>query len=211
MQESCFSFMLKSAKGSLAKISKVLEKTNDERELLLKNTRQIVNLCSESIIECHRGNTKEARKKMDAAGKLLDRYRRQTDPGLHRYLITSEQEFVEASSLLAIIEGRQVPDMESLRVSEESYVLGLLDCIGELRRNIYDKIRVGKTDEAQGLFGIMEEMYLVLYPFAHFDKIVKEARKKLDVDRILVEETRIAITEEIRRAELIRSIKEKTE
>lgn len=201
--------MLKNAKGSLARISKSLEKTHDERELLLKNTRQIVILCSESIIECHKGDAKEAQKKVNAARKLLEKYRRQTDESLHRYLITSEQEFVEASSLLAILGNRQVPTRDSLNVKEESYVLGLLDCIGELRRNIYDKIRLGKAGEAQKLFGVMEELYLVLYPFAHFDKIVKEVRKKLDVARILVEETRIAITEEMRRSELIKSLEKK--
>jgi len=199
--------MLKNAKGSLAKISKSLEKTHDERELLLRNTRQIVILCSEAIIECHKNNARQAERRIDSARKLLEKYRKQTDESLHRYLITPEQEFVEASSLLAIIEGRQVPTSESLGVREESYVLGLLDCIGELRRNIYDKIRVGKAGEAQKLFDVMEEMYLALYPFAHFDKIIKEARKKLDVDRILVEETRIAITEEMRRSELIKSMK----
>lgn len=199
--------MLKNVKNSLAKITKSLEKTNDDRELLLKNTRQIISLCSESIIECHRGNVKTARRKADAAKKLLDKYRKQTDPAMHRYLITSEQELVEAAALLAIIEERQIPTDSELGVKEESYVLGLLDCIGELRRNIYDKIRVGKSAEAQRMFGMMEEMYLLLYPFAHFDKVVKEARKKLDVNRILVEETRIAITEEIRRAELIKSMK----
>lgn len=201
--------MLKGAKNSLGKISKILEKTNDEREMLLKNTRQIVNLSSEAIIECHRNNTKSARKKIETARRLLEKYRKHTDSSLHRYLVTPEQEFVEASSLLAILEGNQVPTHESLGVREESYVLGLMDCIGELRRNIYDKIRVGRAEDAQSLFGVMEEIYLTLYPFAHFDKIIKEARKKLDVDRILVEETRIAITEEMRRSELIKSMKGK--
>lgn len=201
------SMLLKDAKISLNKISKVLEKTHDDRESLIKNTRQIINLCSESIIECHRNNLKDAKKKSQAAGKLLEKYRRETDASLHRYLITPEQEYVEAVSLLAIIEGRQVPTVEALKVKEESYVLGLLDCIGEMRRNIYDKIRAGEVDGAKEIFDVMEDLYLTLYPFAYYDKIVKEARKKLDVDRILVEETRIAITEEIRRSELIRSIK----
>ncbi|MEM4391320.1 MAG: RNA-binding protein [Candidatus Nitrosotenuis sp.] len=201
--------MLKNAKTSLAKISKVLEKTFDDRELLLKNTRQIVNLCSEAIIECHRNNEKVAAKKTVEAQRLLQKYKKQTDPDLHRYLVTPEQEFVEASALLAIIGGKAVPAAEHLKVSEEAYVLGLLDCIGELRRNIYDKIRIGNAQEAQKIFSVMEEMYLMLYPFAHFDKVVKEARKKLDVARILVEETRIAITEEIRRSELIKSMNKK--
>ena len=49
----------------------------------------------------------------------------------------------------------------------------------------------------------MENLYLHLYPFAMYDKILKEARKKLDVNRKLIEDARSAITEEIRRTNLI--------
>jgi translin len=52
-------------------------------------------------------------------------------------------------------------------------------------------------------------LYLLLYPFASYDKIVKEARRKLDVNRMLVEETRSVLTEEIRRQELIKAINKK--
>ncbi len=41
------------------------------------------------------------------------------------------------------------------------------------------------------------------------DKIVKEARRKLDVNRILVEETRAVITEEIRRNHFVKALTEK--
>jgi translin len=36
---------------------------------------------------------------------------------------------------------------------------------------------------------------------------VKEARRKLDVNRMLVEDTRLVLTEEIRRQEFIKNIK----
>jgi translin len=199
--------MLDDAKESLVKVSKLLESSLEAREDLIKNTRQITNLCSESIIDCHKGNTKSAEKKIQSAKNILEKYRKKTSESLYKYLIPPEQEFVEATALLAIIKGRSIPTFEALKVKEESYVLGLLDCVGELRRNIYDKMRAGKLDEAKKNFEIMEELYLQLYPLAYFDKIVKELRKKLDVNRILVEETRIALTEEIRRSELIKSIK----
>ena len=196
-----------STKKSLDKISKALEKNLDERESLIKNTRQIITLCSESIIDCHKNDTKSAAKKILQAKRLLEQYRKNIDKALYKYLIPSEQEFVEASSFLALIQGKEIPSPESLKVKDESYVLGLLDCIGEMRRDVYDKIRIGKSEDARKMFEKMDELYLMLYPFAYFDKIVKEARRKLDVARILVEETRIAITEEIRRAELIKSMK----
>jgi translin len=201
--------MLDSTKRSLEKISKSLESSLEERENLIKNTRQIVILCSEAIIECHKKDTAAAAKKIQAAKKMLEQYRKKTDGDLYKYLLMPEQELVEAVSLLSILQGKPVPGVESLKVRDEPYILGLIDCIGELRRNVYDKIRIGRADEAKKIFDIMDELYLQLYPLAYFDKIVKEVRKKLDVARILVEETRIAITEEIRRSELIKSMKSK--
>jgi len=56
----------------------------------------------------------------------------------------------------------------------------------------------------------MENLYLHLYPFASYDKILKEARRKLDINRVLVENARGALTEEIRRTDLINAIKKIT-
>ena len=86
----------------------------------------------------------------------------------------------------------------------ESYVLGLLDCVGELKRMIFDKIRTGEIKEAIRIFEIMEGLYLNLYTFSLYDKMIKEARRKIDVNRILMEDVRSAITEEKRRFELIK-------
>ncbi|HXV51167.1 MAG TPA: RNA-binding protein [Nitrosopumilaceae archaeon] len=198
--------MLKNVKGSLNKITKSFEASHQAREYLIKNTRDIVILCSQSIIAVHKGDLRLARKNVFMAKKLLTKYKKSANGDLVRYLVTPEQEIVEATSLISIVEGKPIPSVESIGVSDESYILGLLDCIGELKRLIYDKIRMGKTSESVRFFEIMENLYLILYPFATYDKIVKETRKKLDVNRILVEETRSALTEEIRRANLIDAI-----
>jgi len=198
--------LLKNVKSSLDKIAKSLEASHQAREYLIKNTRDIVILCSQSIIAVHKGDLKLARKNVLMAKKLLSKYKKSAKGDLVRYLVTPEQEIVEAISLISIVEGKPIPSVESIGVSDESYILGLLDCIGELKRLIYDKIRMGKTSESVRFFEIMENLYLILYPFATYDKIVKETRKKLDVNRILVEETRSALTEEIRRAKLIDAI-----
>jgi translin len=198
--------LLKNVKSSLDKIAKSLEESHQAREYLIKNTRDIVILCSQSIIAVHKGDLKLARKNVLNAKKLLSKYKKSAMGDLVRYLVTPEQEIVEATSLISIVEGKPIPSVESIEVSNESYILGLLDCIGELKRLIYDKIRIGKTSESVRFFEIMENLYLILYPFATYDKIVKETRKKLDVNRILVEETRSALTEEIRRAKLIDAI-----
>ncbi|MCE2615247.1 MAG: RNA-binding protein, partial [Nitrosopumilus sp. (ex Thoosa mismalolli)] len=68
------------------------------------------------------------------------------------------------------------------------------------------KIRVGDVDEAARIFDVMENLYLNLYTFSMYDKVVKEARRKIDVNRILVDDVRSAITEEKRRSVLIKTL-----
>jgi len=200
---------IKNVKSSLPLISKNLEKTNSKREFLIKNNRETVILCSQAIISIHKNDLSTAKKKIAKAKSELTKLKQKSTGDLVRYIITPEQEFVEAASLLAVIEGKEIPSVKSLKVSDESYILGLLDCIGEIKRQVIDKIRVGDSHRATKLFDIMENLYLLLYPFASYDKIVKEARRKLDVNRMLVEETRSVLTEEIRRQELIKAIKKK--
>ena len=197
---------LKNVKPSLNKIAKSLAEIQDAREFLLKNTREIIILCSKSIISAHKGDMKNAKINLKQADVLLKKYKKKATSDLRRYMITPEQEFVEAASLIAIIEKKEIPSEKELQVMPESYVLGLMDCVGELKRMIFDKIRVGDTDNASRIFEIMENLYLNLYPFSMYDKVLKEARRKIDVDRILVDDVRGAITEEKRRSDLIRAI-----
>jgi translin len=138
---------------------------------------------------------------------LLISFKKKANGNLERYLVTPGQELVEAYALLAITERKAIPNHKTISVSVESYVLGLLDCIGELKRQVFDNIRVGKSKEAARIFETMENLYLYLFPFSIYDKILKEARRKLDVNRILLEDTRAALTEEIRRGDMINAIK----
>ena len=197
---------LKNVKPSLNKIAKSLSEIQDAREFLLKNTREIIILCSKSIISVHTGDMKSAKNNIKQADVLLKKYKKKATSDLRRYMIMPEQEFVEASSLIAIVEKNEIPSEKELDVMPESYVLGLMDCVGELKRMIFDKIRIGDIDNASRIFEIMENLYLHLYPFSMYDKVVKEARRKIDVDRILVDDVRGAITEEKRRSELIKAL-----
>jgi len=198
--------LLKNVKSSLTRISKSLDNAQKSREFLIKSSREVVILCNEAIISVHKSDIKTAKQKGNLAKKLLDSIRKKSDIELYRYLITPEQELVETFALIAIVEKSDIPSSELLGVKGESYILGLLDCIGELKRLVFDNIIMGKVKEAKKFFEIMENLYLYLYPLATYDKIVNETRRKLDVNRVLVEETRGAVTEEVRRSSLIDAI-----
>ena len=200
---------LKNVKSSLQGVSKSLQTSNASREFLIKNTRDVVILCSHSIIAAHKGDLRLAREKIKKAEAVLKVNQKKAKNNFKKYLITPEQEFVEAHSFLAIVENKEIPSLKSLKVSEESYILGLLDCIGELKRFVLDNIRNDQLKKADRIFNVMENLYQALYPFAMYDKIVKETRRKLDVNRILVEETRAVITEEIRRNHFVKALTKK--
>ncbi len=187
---------LKNVKSSLREISKSLKASNASREFLIKNTRDVVILSSHSIIAAHKGDLKLAKQKIKKAELVLIKNQKKAKEGFKKYLITPEQEFVEAHSFLAIVENKEIPSLKALKVSKESYVLGLLDCIGELKRLVLDNIRKDRLKEANRIFNVMENLYLILYPLAMYD-------------RVLVEETRAVITEEIRRNHFIKALAEK--
>ena len=201
--------VIKNVKSSLNDISKSLHSVNAVREYLIKNTRDVVILCSHSIIAAHNGDLRLAKLKIKNAELVLKKNQKKAKDDFKKYLITPEQELVEACSFLAVIENKEIPSLKSMKVSKESYILGLLDCIGELKRLMLDNIRKDRLKEANRIFNVMENLYLILYPFAMFDKIIKEARRKLDVNRSLVEESRAIITEEIRRNHFVKALTEK--
>jgi translin len=98
--------------------------------------------------------------------------------------------------------------MKSLEVSDISYVMGLLDCIGEIKRMIIDKIRLEGTSDINTLFELMDKIYGIIYPLAVYDNLMPGLRKKLDVSRILIENVRAILTEENRRTIMIEKINE---
>ena len=201
---------LKAVTPALDRIAKSLESAQDARELLLTGTREVIVLCSKSIIAVHKGDLEAGRGHLKAADRLLRKYRTKASSNdLGRYLVAPEQEYVEAACLAAVAQRRQIPSDRDLRIMmPEAYVLGLLDCVGELKRMAYDRLRLGDIAESSRIFGIMEDLYLRLYPFSMYDKVVKEARRKIDVNRALVESVRSVVTEEARRAELIKAMRE---
>jgi translin len=192
--------------GSLEEIDKSLKDVQDRREKLIKGTRDVVMLCSKSIVAMHHNQLEDAKSKMEQAKTMLAEFREYARNDLYRYISVAEQELVEAYALKSVMEDRPMPSMRELDVTGESYLTGLLDCVGEIKRLVYDRMRSGKGKDAEILFAMMEEIYNAIYPFAVYDNIVSGLRKKLDVARMLIEDIRATVTEESRRKALIEAI-----
>ena len=192
--------------SSLEEIDKNLKDVQDRREKLIKGTRDVVMLCSKSIVAMHHNQLDDAKSKMEQAKAMLEEFRQYARYDLYRYIAIAEQELVEAYALKSVMEDKPMPPMKELDVTGESYLTGLLDCVGEIKRLVYDRMRSGRGKDAEKLFATMEEIYNAIYPFAVYDNIVSGLRKKLDVARMLIEDIRATVTEENRRKALIEAV-----
>ncbi len=191
---------------SLSEIKKLFETTVNRREQLIKESREVISLSSKSIVCIHNSKFDEAKKLQKQAMRKLVYLREIAGSDMVRYIIPSEQELVECSVVLALSTGDDIPSRKQLKVENSSYILGLLDTIGELKRMVYDTIRVAEFEKAERLFSIMQQLYLLLSPFSTYDHVAQGVKRKLDVARILIEDTRGTVTEEARRRELINAV-----
>jgi translin len=191
-------------KATLKKISSELDDVEHRREVLIKGTRGVIMKCSKSIMALHRGRFEDAAKLLEEAQAELGSLRTHIRDDLERYLINAEQELVEAYQLKCVYEKTSLVGIEELNVATSSYLLGLLDSIGEIKRMIYDNLRTERTSDALNLFALMEDLYSSIYPFSVYDNIVPGIRRKLDVAKLLIENARSTLTEESNRNLLIK-------
>ena len=185
----------RSLKSAEAGFSSQLER----RDRVLKESRDVISACSRAIINVHTGKMKEAAREHASAKSLLASLKRSAGASASRYLSAPEAEFVEASAVIALARGKEVPSMDSLGASPEAYLLGLLDTVGELKRLVLDSILQRKLVRARKYFGVMEALYSLCSPLAVYDHVVNGARRKIDVARMLVEDTRGLLAEEMGR------------
>jgi translin len=192
---------------SLKEIEASMQEVLARRENILKTSRDCISYCSKAIVHIHTGKHDEAHREIREAEKILKGIRKEATVGaLSRYLPSPEAEFVEASSVEAIVLGRPIPSAKELGVSGEGYVMGLLDTVGEVKRLLLDAVMRSEIEKARKYFGLMEGLYSMLSPFAVYDHVANGVRRKIDVDRMLTEDVRGLMAEEARRTVMVSSI-----
>ena len=192
---------------SLKEIEGDLQEVLARRERILKTSRDCISFCSKAIVHIHTGRPDEAHREIKEAEKILKSMRKEAAVGtLSRYLPSPEAEFVEASSVEAIVLGRPIPTAKELGVSGEGYLMGLLDTVGEVKRLLLDAVMRSEIEKARKYFELMEGLYSMLSPFAVYDHVANGVRRKIDVDRMLTEDVRGVMAEEARRTVIVSSI-----
>jgi len=170
-------------------IDKKLRKKEEQLDSILLVNRQIVRACSNAIKSLHAYDLKAAKAYIGEAEKGLKTIRPYSDafPAQLNHVL---QEYSEARIVLSAIEKKKIPSFSELKVGEVPYLNGLLDAIGELKREMYESLRRGNRHEAKYYFGMMEQVYDELLPLRFSNAILPDFRHKQDVGRIQIEQAR---------------------
>ncbi len=116
------------------------------------------------------------------------------------------KEYVEASITYALVNNRDLPSPEDLEVESATYLNGLAEVIGEMRRRCLDILRQGYSNEAERLLGCMDDIYNVLVTLDYPDAITNGLRRQTDLVRGIVERTRGDLTISLREQHLEQSL-----
>lgn len=182
-----------------------------KRDEALKQARQLTRACSLAIRAVHRDDKEGMEANLAEAQVLADQLRAELKdhPELFYagYTQDSLKEFVEANVTCALIQNQPLQTPEELGVEEATYLNGLAEVVGELRRRTLDILRSGYSQEAERLLSHMDEIYSVLVTMDYPDAITNGLRRQTDLARGIIEKTRGDVTFSLRGEHLTEAIR----
>ncbi len=191
-------------------IRKKFDARTSARDQALSQARQLTRACSLAIRAVHRDDTQAMNTQLQEARQLADTLRDSlaSHPDLFYAGYTQDalKEFVEANVTCALIKNEPLQTPEELVVEPATYLNGLAEVVGELRRRTLDILRHGYSTEVERLLGYMDEIYSVMVTMDYPDAITNGLRRQTDLARGIIEKTRGDITFSLRGEHLEQAI-----
>lgn len=168
------------AKKDFEKMRKEFSDFDNQREILIRKSRDIVKLSKKVIYSVHRNEIKNADgfiKQLKSEVIELDKTAKKTPvlyySGPFKIAI---QEFIEAACYHEFVKNKKIPSAKELKVDTEYYLLGLCDLTGELVRKAINSAINNDYDQALFIKKFVNNIYneLMLFEFRN------ELRKKFD-------------------------------
>ncbi|MBI5037031.1 hypothetical protein HZC09_06855 [Candidatus Micrarchaeota archaeon] len=97
---------------------------------------------------------------------------------------------MEIKAFLALVKKESLPTPEELKIDVLSYLNGLSDCVGELRRALQLALRADKKKEAEYFFERMNYIYNNLMVLKFSSSLVGPLKRKQDMVRGQIEQAR---------------------
>lgn len=193
-------------------IHQTFEARTAARDRVLAQARTLTRYCANAIRAAHRGEDELVKQNLAEADSLAVSLRAVSGeyPDLYYagYSQDALKEFVEASIVYALVNDGCLPTPQELKVESSTYLQGLAEAVGELRRRSLDALLKGESSEAERLLTLMDDIYAVLVTMDYPDAITGGLRRLTDIARSLIERTRGDLTLSLRQEQLEKSLRQ---
>ncbi len=180
------------------------------RDQALTQARQLTRHAAQAIRAIHRSEYSLAQDFLNQAKQLVDTLKTDLSayPDLYfaGYTQDAIKEYAEATLTDALVRNLALPMPADLGVEVATYINGLAEVSGELRRRCMDILRKGYSEEAERLLGCMDEIYALLVTLDYPDAVTNGLRRQTDLVRGIVEKTRGDLTVSLRQQHLEESL-----
>ena len=196
----------------MTQIDGELKERDETRRALYESMRKATRLSKKAIHLVHQEKLEKAKELLAEAYNRLSEIKELSDP--HKHLAhtgavdSAFQEYTEAKIFISLVENDRIPHKNEIEVPSSSYLLGLADVVGELRRRTLDALRGKNIEIAEKSLRIMESIYNELILLDEAFHSLPPLRRKCDVARRVIEATRGDVTVGIGRNSLETSIRD---
>jgi len=192
-------------------IDSYLAERDRVREEAIRLSRDVTRYSGWAVTAVHKGDMEEAFRNLEeaerASRRLLEITRGYPELYYSGMVYNAVSEYVEARVFIDLILGRGLPGPEELGVQPVPYLQGLGDVVGELRRLALECVRRGDFNVAWRLLDMMEAIYLELRGLDYPDALAPGIRRKADVARRLVDDTKALLVDLENRYKLMEEIR----
>jgi translin len=168
------------------------------REAALALARETVRSSANAIRALHRHDFEAAEALAAEAARSLrgatEALAEHADIHHAGFVHDAAKEYAEARLVLALVRDQAIPSPADLGVEGVSYLHGLAESVGELRRHLLDFLRHGEVAPCERLLERMDEIYGQLVTIDFPDAMTAGLRRSTDSARAILERTRGDLT-----------------
>jgi translin len=192
------------------RIHQAFEARTAARDRALAQARTLTRSCAHAIRAIHRDERELAQQHLEDARAMVSSLRADLaeypDLFFAGYTQDALKEFAEANIVYALVGDEVLPTPEELGLEHSTYMNGLAEAAGELRRRCLDILRHGYSQEAERLLDHMDNIYAVLVTMDYPDAVTGGLRRQTDIVRSVTERTRGDLTISLRQEHLEQSL-----
>ncbi len=193
------------------RLHRFFEERTQVRDLVLAQARQLTKHSALAITAIHQNALSKATEHLEKARTLVDSIV-ETLHAHHEiyfegYTQDAMKEYAEANIFFSLVQYGRLPNPEDLGLEYATYLKGLAEAVGELRRHCLDLLRQDQTAQAETILRYMDEIYAVLITMDYPDAVTGGLRRLTDIVRSVTERTRGDLTLTIRQEQLAQSLR----